>query len=160
MDTTDFEAEEKKIGSAAGRALTASFQNQIKKTFDRRSGNLDKTNVRPRYRDGRLDRLVISSPKYSFTTHYGSSKKGDTPETTRKSSEVRSFARHLENSVMDHQVKAHTRSGGTVKAHIKGIDYRATNHITKALKATNALQVLGTHLGNNRAIKILSSFDW
>jgi len=160
MATTDFEAEEKKIGTAAGKALTASFQNQIKKMFDRRSGNLEKTNVRPRYKEGRLDRLVISSPKYSFTTHYGSDKKGDTPETTRKSAEVRSFARHLENSVMDHQVKAHTRAGGTVQAHIKGIDYRATNHIAKALKATNALEVLGTQLGNNRAIKILSSFDW
>ena len=160
MNNNDFEAKEKLLGNAAAKALTASFQNQIKKIFDRRSGNLDKTNVRPRYKEGRLDRLVISSPKYSFTTHYGSSKKGTTPETTRKGSDVRSFSRHLENSVMDNQVKAYHRSGGTVKAHVKGIDYKATNHIVKAFRATNALNVLATQLGSSRAVLIVSQIDF
>lgn len=160
MENNDFEAHEKKIGSAAARALSASFRNQIKKSFDRRTGALEKTNVRARYKEGRLDRLTINSPKYSFTTHYGSAKKGTTKETNRRSTEVRSFARHLENSVIDHEVKAHSRAGGKVKAHIKGINYRATDHIAKAFRATNALDVLATELGSSRAVKILSQFDW
>lgn len=160
MENADFEANEKKIGNAAARALGASLQNQIKKTFDRRTGSLEKTNVRARYKDGRLDRLTINSPKYSFTTHYGSNKKGDTKETKRKATEVRSFERHLDNSIVEHTVKAHSRAGGTVKAHIKGIDYKATDHIAKAFRATNALNVLATELGNSRAVKIISQFDW
>lgn len=160
MDNNNLEAHEKKIGAAAARALKASFLNQIKKTFDSRTGALEKTNVRARYREGRLDRLIINSPKYSFTTHYGSAKKGDTKQTNRSPTAVRSFARHLENSVVDHQVKAHSRAGGTVKAHIKGINYKATDHIAKVFRATNALDVLATELGNSRAVKILSQFDW
>jgi len=160
MDNNDFEAKERLLGNAAAKALTASFRNQIKKTFDRRTGELDKTNVRARYKEGRLDRLVVNSPRYSFTTHFGSDKKGDTGETNRKGTEVRSFSRHLKNSVMDRDVKAHSRTGGTVKAHVKGIDYKATDHIAKAFRATNALNVLATQLGSSRAVLIVSQIDF
>lgn len=160
MDSNDFQSQEKRLGSAAAKALTASFKNQIQKTFDRRTGALDETNVTARYKDGRLDRLVINSPKYSFTTHFGSEKKGDTGETNRKGTDVISFSRHLKNSVEDHSVKAHYRAGGVVKAHVKGIDYKATNHIAKAFRATNALHVLATQLGSSRAVLITSQIDF
>lgn len=162
MENTDLEAFEKKIGGAAAKALTASLRDQIQKTFDRRTGtgSLDKSVFNARYKDGRLDRLVMNSPVYSFTSHFGSDKKGNTAATNRKATEVRSFSRHLKKSVVEHPVKSHSRKGGAVKAHIKGIEYKAKNHIAKAFRATNALNVLSTNLGTSRAIIITSQIDF
>jgi hypothetical protein len=134
MQIVDIEAKERAAGLKAAAALRAAYRMQIKSTFKRNSGTLEKSNISPRYRQGRLDRLVITSPHYSFKNHFGSTKKGMTP--------------------------VHSRKGKPVKAHSKNRQYKAFNHIALALKATNALEQLATDLGNNRAVLITSQIDF
>jgi len=159
MDKSNFQAEERKAGNKAAAALRGAFRSKIQSTFHRRTGAMqDKSTVTPRYRDGVLDRLVLASPRYSFIHHFGSTKTGKTGSLQRDGADVKSFTRHLEGMVR--QVSAHKRSGGFVVAHNKGIDYKSKNHISEALKATNALEVLATELGENRIVNISSQIDF
>lgn len=154
----NFEVEEKKAGSIARSALRSSYLNQVRGTFQRRSGNLEKSNFNTRYRDGRLDRLVLVTPGYSFKSHFGSTKTGTQKESHRNDSSVKSFTRHINGESI--QITSHLRKGGTVKAFNKNRDYRATDHISKALKSTSALETLATALGNNRIVLITSQIDF
>lgn len=158
MESINIEAEERKAGNIAKNALKASLITQIKGSFHRRSGALEKSTVNSRMKEGRLDRLVINSPHYSFKQHFGSSLTGTQKATERKGASVKSFQRHLEGKTST--VSAHTRTGGAVKAFNKNIDYKAHNHIAKALNQTNALEVLATSLGNNRMVLITSQIDF
>jgi formamidopyrimidine-DNA glycosylase len=158
MDIINIETEERKAGNIAKNALKASLVTQIKNTFHRRSGELEKSTVNSRMKDGRLDRLTINSPHYSFKQHFGSRLTGTQKATERKQASVKSFQRHLEGKTSS--VSAHTRMGGAVKALNKNIDYKAHNHIAKALNQTNALEVLATSLGNNRMVLITSQIDF
>jgi hypothetical protein len=158
MESINIEAEERKAGNLAKNALKASLISQIKSTFHRRSGTLEKSTVNSRMRDGRLDRLILNSPKYSFTQHFGSSLTGTQKATERKGTSVKSFQRHLEGKVAS--ISAYERQGGTVKAFNKNIGYRTHNHISRALKQTNALDVLATSLGQNRVVLITSQIDF
>jgi hypothetical protein len=158
MAIIDIEAEERKAGSVARAALRSSLLNQIKKTFSKRSGALEKSTVNARYKVGRLDRLVINTPKYSFTQHYGSSKTGTQKETSRKATSVKSFSRFIAGNTAT--VKAHDRKGGSVTAFNKNEPYKATDHISRAFKQTNALEVLATSLGQNRITNITSQIDF
>jgi hypothetical protein len=158
MESINIEAEERKAGNLAKNALKASLLTQIKGSFHRRSGALEKSTVNSRMKGGRLDRLVINSPKYSFTQHFGSSLTGTQKATERKGSTVKTFQRHLEGKVAS--VSAYERSGGSVKAFNKNIGYRTHNHIARALKQTNALDVLATSVGQNRAVLITSQIDF
>jgi hypothetical protein len=158
MATIDIEQEERKAGTIARIALKASLISKIKATFNRRSGTLEKSTVLARYKQARLDRLVINSPKYSFTQHFGSTKTGTQKATTRNAANVKSFQRHLNEKVT--QVGAHSRSGGTVSAFNKKERYSATNHIARALQQTNALEVLATSLGKNRITNITSQIEF
>jgi hypothetical protein len=158
MATIDIEAQERKAGTIARIALKASLISQIRTTFKRRTGTLEKSTVLARYKQARLDRLVINSPKYSFTQHYGSVKTGTQKASTRKASTVKSFQRHLEGMVTN--VTAHSRSSGSVNAFNKNEPYSAKNHIAKALQQTNALQVLATSLGENRIALITSQIEF
>lgn len=158
MESINIEAEERKAGNLAKNALKAALISQIKSTFHRRSGTLEKSTVNSRMRDGRLDRLILNSPKYSFTQHFGSSLTGTQKTTERKGASVKSFQRHLEGMVTP--VNAYERQGGIVKAFHKNINYKAQNHIAKALKQTNALDVLATSLGQNRVVLITSQIDF
>jgi hypothetical protein len=158
MERVDIEAEERKAGSIARAALKASLLNQIKNTFQRRSGKLEKSTVNARFKNGSLDRLTISSPKYSFTQHFGSSLTGTQKATQRKSSSVKSFQRHLEGMLT--QVKSHDRKGTSVKAMRKKEPYKATGHISRALNQTNALENLATAIGKNRIVLVTSQIDF
>ena len=158
MAIIDIEAEERKAGGIARTALKASLLNQIKRTFHKRSGTLLKSTVNARYKEARLDRLTISSPKYSFTQHYGSSKTGTQKATERKATSVKSFQRHLEGMVT--AVKSHERSASSVKAFNKNEPYNAHDHLSRALKQTNALEVLATSLGQNRITNITSQIEF
>lgn len=158
MAEINIEALERKAGNAARTALKASLINQIQRTFHRRTGTLLKSTVLARYRDGRLDRLVLDSPKYSFTQHFGSSLSGTQKATERKGTTVKSFQRHLEGMVT--QVEAHERKGGFVKAFNKNEPYGAHDHLSRALKQTPALDNLATALGNHRAVLIASQIDF
>ncbi|WP_222616889.1 hypothetical protein [Flavobacterium kayseriense] len=158
MENVNIEAEERKAGRIAAAALKASLINQIKNTFNRRTGALEKSTVLARYKSARLDRLVLNSPRYSFQTHFGSSLPGTQKATARKATSVKSFQRHLEGKVS--QVQAHERKGGRVSAMRKNEPYRATNHIAKALNQSNALENLATALGNNRMVLITSQINF
>lgn len=158
MATIDIEAQERKAGTIARIALKASLITQIRKSFHRRTGKLEKSNVTARYKVARLDRLIISSPKYSFTNHYGSSLTGTQKESRRKGTFVRSFQRHLASGTQE--VSAHDRSGGAVQGFNKNRKYGMHNHLSRALKQTNALEVLATSLGNNRITLITSQIDF
>jgi hypothetical protein len=158
MEKVDIEAEERKAGKIAAAALKASLINQIKRTFHRRTGTMEKSTVLPRYKDARLDRLVLQMPRYSFQQHFGSSLTGTQKATERKGTSVKSFQRHLEGLVT--QVESHDRSGGPVKAMRKNIKYSAHDHISRALKQTAALENLATALGKNRMVLITSQIDF
>lgn len=158
MERVDIEAEERKAGSIARVALKASLLSQIKSTFGRRSGVLEKSTVNAKYKNGSLDRLTISSPKYSFTQHFGSTLTGTQKATERKATTVKSFQRHLEGLAV--QVKSHDRKGTSVRAMRKNEPYKATSHISKALNQTNALKDLATALGKNRMVLITSQIDF
>ena len=158
MEIVNIEAEERKAGSIARVALKASLINQIKRTFHRRTGTLEKSTVNANYKVGRLDRLTLNMPRYSFQQHFGSSLTGTQKETERKGTSVKSFQRHLEGMVSE--VKSHDRKGGSVRAMRKNIKYGAHDHISRALKQTNALEKLATALGKNRAVLITSQIDF
>lgn len=158
MAEINIEAEERKAGNIARTALKASLINQIQRTFHRRKGNLLKSTVLARYKDGRLDRLVLNSPKYSFTEHFGSSLSGTQKPTERKATSVKSFQRHLEGMVTE--VKAHERKATSVKGFNKNEPYAARDHLSRALKQTPALENLATALGNHRAVLIASQIDF
>lgn len=158
MEQVNIEAEERKAGNIARTALKASLINQIQRTFRRRSGIMLKSSVLARYKEGRLDRLVINSPHYSFKQHYGSTLTGTQKETTRKASSVKSFQRHLEGKAVN--VASHDRAGGSVSAMNKNIGYGVHNHLSRALKQTNALEKLATSLGQNRIVLITSQIEF
>lgn len=158
MEKVDIEAEERKAGSIARAALKASLLNQIKSTFNRRTGTMEKSTVLARYKGGHLDRLTLNMPRYSFQSHFGSTLAGTQKATERKGTSVKSFQRHLEGKVS--QVSAHDRKGGNVSAMKKNEPYKATNHIAKALNQTNALENLATALGNNRIVLITSQINF
>lgn len=161
MQDQDFQALEKKAGSQAASSLRAAFRSEIKSTFKRRSGKLEKSNVSPRYRDGQLDRLVLSSPRYSFQSHFGSNKTGDTSETTRAGSNVRPFRRRRKDSGVSHDVKSFYRSGTKVDSHDKKMKYKSYNHLSAALrKSQSALEKLATDLSENRAVEIMSKIKF
>jgi len=135
MQDANFEAKERAAALKAAAGLRAAYRTQIKSTFNRgKSGKLEKSTFTPRFRDGRLDRLVLVSPHYSFKNHFGSTKKGTTP--------------------------AHSRNGHPVKAHTKNRNYNAFNHIALAFKSTNALEQLATDLGENRIVLITSQIQF
>jgi hypothetical protein len=158
MEPINIEAEERKAGNIAKNALKVSLITQIQGSFHRRSGGMEESTVNSQMKDGRLDRLVINTPKYSFTQHFGTSLTGTQKPTERKGASVKSFQRHLEGKVSS--VSAHVRTGGSVKAFNKNIDYKASNHIAKALKQTNALEVLATSLGENRIVLVTSQINF
>lgn len=134
MQDSNFEAKERAAALKATAALRAAYRTQVTSTFKRKTGKLEKSTFTPRFRTGRLDRIVLNSPHYSFKNHFGSTKKGITP--------------------------AHTRKGKPVKAHSKNRQYKAHNHIAEAFKATNALEQLATDLGQNRIVQITSQIDF
>jgi ABC-type lipoprotein release transport system permease subunit len=154
----NFDSEEKKAGNKAAAALRSALRAQIKSDFQSRSGAMERSNVTARFKEGNLDRLVMHSPHYSFTEHFGSSLTGTQKQTVRSGSTVRSFQRHIKGETSF--VQAHTRSGGNVKAFRKNIHYKAKNHIAEALKSTEALNALATELGNNRIVLITSQIDF
>jgi len=158
MAEINIEALERQAGNVARTALKASLINQIQRTFHRRTGTLLKSTVLARYKEGRLDRLVLNSPKYSFTQHFGSSLPGTQKPTERKGSSVKSFQRHLEGMVTE--VDAHERKGSSVKGFNKNEPYGTHNHLSRALKQTPALENLATALGNHRAVLIASQIDF
>jgi hypothetical protein len=158
MEGINIEVQERKAGSIARAALTTSLMSQIKSNFNRRSGNLEKSKFNARYKNGHLDRLVLNSPKYSFTQHFGSSLAGTQKATERKGATVKSFQRHLEGMVT--QVKSYDRKGGSVSAMNKKEPYKAYDHIAKALKQSPALENLATALGENRIVLIASQINF
>lgn len=158
MNSPDFQIQERKAAAKATSSLRQSFRSVIASVFKKVSGALQKSTFTSRFRDGLLDRLILKSPRYSFQTHFGSTLSGTTAETSRKGTEVNSFERFI--SGQKREVKAHSRAGSKVKSHVKGIRYKATNHIAEALKRTNALETLATDLGENRIVEITSQIQF
>lgn len=66
---------EKAAGQRAARTLKTSIRRQIKNDFNRKTGLMLRTSVRPKTKFGQLDHLTITSPKYSFFHHYGYTRK-------------------------------------------------------------------------------------
>jgi glutamate racemase len=154
----DFIGKEHESGRKASALLTSSIRSKTKSLFKKRSGKMDLSRFSPRYRDGRLDRIVLSAPHYSFKEHFGSALKGTTPVTNRSAGNVKEFKRTVKGE--QQTVKSHIRKAASVKAHIKGINYKAKNHIAQALKETNALTQLATELGEHRAVLIASQITF
>jgi hypothetical protein len=152
------EAEERKAGRRAAATLRNDFRNLIRNSFKSRSGKLEKSTVTARYKEARLDRLVISQPSYSFQSHFGSTKSGTQGVTTRKGADVKGFNRHVNGKTV--QVSSYNRAGGKVKAFNKNRNYNAYNHIARALQSTKALETLATDLGNNRITQITSQINF
>lgn len=152
------EALEQKAARVASSTLQAALRSQIGTAFKRRTGMLENTGVRSVFRDGRLDKLTISSPHYSFKLHFGSVKTGKNKGLDRKGGSVRAYTRVVLNKTQ--RIENYRRSGSRVIAHDKKIDYKAHNHIAKALTSTSALQDLATALGNNRAVQISSQISF
>lgn len=154
MQTSD-----RKAGSAAANSLRAAFRTSIKSTFKRRTGTMEKTNVSARYRDFNLDRLTVTSPHYSFKSHFGSTKTGTTPAVSRSGASVQSFTRHINGKNVT--VSAFSRSGGNVTNHRKGMRYKAYRHLSNAMRmAQPALEKLATELSENRAVIVVSKIDF
>jgi hypothetical protein len=65
-------------------ALKASLLNQIKTTFTRRSGDLEKSNVSARYKGGGLDRLAVSHAWVFLSESFGSTLPGNQKISERK----------------------------------------------------------------------------
>lgn len=159
-DFYKFESDEKKAANIARAALKSSLINQIKRTFHRgKTGKLLKeSNVNSRFVLGRLDRLVLNSPRYSFQSNFGSTKSGFQKSGSRRGGSVKSFVRHLDGKKIE--VHSHDRQGTTVAAFDKNIRYKTRNHISRALKQTKALENLATALGENRIVLISSQIDF
>ncbi|NRT11544.1 hypothetical protein [Flavobacterium sp. 14A] len=154
----DQEAEERKAGRKAAATLRNDFRVLIRNSFKSRSGKLEKSTVTARYKEARLDRLVISQPAYSFQSHFGSTKSGTQGATNRKGADVKGFTRHINGKTV--QVSSYNRTGGQVKAFNKNRNYAAYNHIARALQSTKALETLATDLGNNRITQITSQINF
>lgn len=155
---SDFLQKEREAGRKASAALTRELRSEIKSLFKRKSGELEKTNVSSRYKDGRLDRLVLTSPYYGFIKHYGSIKTGKTGTKNRSGGPVKSFTRQYEGMVRP--VKAHFRKASIIPGHNKNIDYKSSNHIAEAFKKSNAIEILATDLAENRAVDISSKISF
>lgn len=158
MSNSDFLEKERISGNKAARALQQSFRSKIAEIFKKDTGESLKSTFSARYREGRLDRLVLKAPHYTFKQHYGSILTGTTPSTHRKETIVSAFTRYVNGEAQE--VVTHRRRATQVKAHIKGIDYKATNHIAEALRKTSALETLATELGENRIVLITSQIDF
>jgi hypothetical protein len=157
---SNFEAEERKAGNKAAGTLRAAYRTKVNSVFKRKSGALEKSTFSARFKEGWLDRLVLLTPHYSFKEHFGSTKTGNTPSYSRGGAKVRSFQRFMGGGLKTRQVEAHVRGGGSVRAHNKGRNYKARNHIAEALKSTSALEVLATDLGQNRIVLVTSQIDF
>lgn len=158
MDELNIEQQERKSANVARSALKASVINQIKRTFHRRSGKMEKSNVTTRFKTERLDRIILNMPRYSFQEHFGSSLTGTQKAHRRSGGNVKSFNRTINGKTQ--KVSAFNRQGSTVKAFRKNEPYRAKNHISRALNQTNALEVLATSLGENRIVAITSQIKF
>lgn len=156
--STEFSVRERQAGSKAASSLRVTFRIFIKSRFDRRSGLMEKSTVTAKYRDQRLDRLILKAPHYSFKQNFGSTLRGTTEETHRRETNVKSFTRHVAGRSVE--VSPHTRGAATISAHIKGINYKVHNHISAALKSTKALETLANDLGVNRIVDITSQIDF
>lgn len=152
------EQKEREAGQRAAVALKTALRAKIGSTFKKRSGLLSKSTVSAKYREGRLDRLTIQSPHYSFKLHFGAAQKAKTPSFDREQHDVNSFSRVV--SGKNQTVKAHKRKNSKISAHAKGVKYKAYNHIADAIKSSNALEVLATELSENRAVKISSQINF
>jgi hypothetical protein len=62
---------ERRAATRAAAALRSSMRSVIGETFTKRSGQMEESNVSARFKNGLVDRLVITSPRYSFIEHYG-----------------------------------------------------------------------------------------
>jgi hypothetical protein len=72
---SDFLQREKTAGQKAARSIRNQLRREIKSDFKKRSGLMAQTGVRSLTKFGQLDRLTITSPKYSFIHHFGYSRK-------------------------------------------------------------------------------------
>lgn len=158
MAEVDIESLERQAARRASAALRSSIVAEVGSTFSRRSGLMARSSVQSRFRDGRLDRLALVMPHYSFKLHFGSDKRGNTPSTTRRKASVKEFRRTVLG--VGQTVRPHERGGGSVRAHVKNINYRAFNHIARAMSRTNALEQLATDLSENRAVVITSQIQF
>ncbi|UOX35328.1 hypothetical protein LXD69_07355 [Flavobacterium sediminilitoris] len=154
QNTTD-----RKAGNAAANKLRAAFRTAIKSTFNRRTGKMYKTNVTAKYRSDNLDRLTLTSPRYSFQNHFGSSKTGTTGNTSRSGGQVKSYTRHVNGKAVT--VPSFNRSAATVSSHKKNRQYRKYGHLAIAMRASQpALEQLATDLAENRAVVVISKIDF
>lgn len=151
---SEFLQREKQAGQRASSLLGRELRSEISSVFKKETGQMEKSNVTPRYRDGRLDRLVLTSPHYSFKLHYGSVKSGKTKTKVRSGGPVRAHVRQYEGMVRT--VRAHVRKRSIIPQHNKNIDYKGYNHIAQAIKKSNVMEVLATDLAENRAVDIVS----
>jgi len=158
MVSDDFQRKEKSAGRKATASLGTALRSEIGSTFNRQTGSMEESRFSSKFRDGRLDRIVLTSPHYSFKSHFGSSLSGQTKGFQRKAANVKSFVRHVRGVAQT--VEAHTREGGSVRSFTKNRTYKAYNHISSALNATPALQNLATALGENRIVDIVSQIHF
>lgn len=64
-------AAEKRIGKTAAKKLTSEMRTVIRLSTEKRTGDAELTDVRAKYKNERLQRLVIQAPHYVFKLHYG-----------------------------------------------------------------------------------------
>lgn len=68
--TLELQALEKKIGKEAATKLKAAFKTTLNQSL-KITGESKKATVTAKYKQGRLDRLTFSAPRYIFIQNYG-----------------------------------------------------------------------------------------
>jgi plasmid stabilization system protein ParE len=67
----DMFAAEKRIGKTAASKLQSELRTVIRLLAEKKSGEAQASRVTPKYKNERLQRIVIQSPHYVFKLHYG-----------------------------------------------------------------------------------------
>lgn len=158
-ETNNWQDKENRSGRKAAALLKNALRSRISQKFKRRSGAMDRTNVSAIFRQGRLDRLAITSPKHSFIQHFGYSEPNENVKaTTRKPGFVKSYFR--DGVMTGRSVRNYSRKGGFVSHYTRNISNENKDHISDALNSSNILENLASELGENRAVFVTSQINF
>lgn len=151
-ENLNWQEQEKAAGSKAASSLGSSLRSVMSEKFNLRTGQMQRTTVRPRYIGGQLDRLVITSPHYSFIRHYGFSANEKVKAHTRPGTFVRAYSR----GGFVKMVQGYARGGGAVKSFTRNVSLEGAGHISEAIERSNVLETLADDLASSRAVNVIS----
>lgn len=157
MANDNWQEIEKRAGLKAARALRNALRSEISRAFRNRSGQIRKTNVSARFNRGLLDRLVITSPRYSFPQHYGYHWPDEVVKPhNRRANSVKS---HFRGGALGTGkiISSYFRKGSRVFSYRRDIENKPKEHFSAAIIDSNILETLATDLAESRSVKIIDS---